>query len=163
MVPVFVVIAIVIISLCFWQWQLRYQRFHTTKQIELAAVNISQEITAHIETRTLALTRMAQRWEVRNGTPFAEWEADATNYVRDYAGYQALKWVDNQFCVQWAVPDSDDTLENRNLLLDEHRSVYEAARQSQDARLTPTVTLPQCPRFSNLCTVIFERIKRAIA
>ncbi|MEM7579446.1 MAG: PAS domain S-box protein [Cyanobacteria bacterium P01_A01_bin.80] len=144
MMPLFVVITIVIITLCFWQWLLMYQRFHTTKHIELAAVNISQYISAHIETRILALTRMAQRWEVRSGTPWKEWEADATNYVRDYAGYHALAWVDNQYCVRWAVPNSDNqALENLNLLLEEHRSVYQASQQSQNALLTPTVSLPQ--------------------
>jgi len=144
MLPIFVGIAIVIISLCFWQWLLMYQRFHTTKHIELAAVNISQEITAHIETRILALTRMAQRWEVRCGTPFDEWKADATNYVRDYAGYHALEWVDNEYFVRWAVPNSDSqTVENLNLLLEEHRSVYQASQQSQDARVSPTVNLPE--------------------
>lgn len=144
MVPVFVVVVIVIVTLCFWQWLLIYQRFHTTKHIELAAVNISQEITAHIETRILALTRMAQRWEVRSGTPFTEWKADAINYVRDYTGYHALKWVDSKYCVRWAVPNSDrQAVENLNLLLEKHRNIYETAKQSQDARLTPTVTLPQ--------------------
>ena len=144
MVPVLIVITIVIITLCFWPWMLIYQRFHTTKHIELAAVNISQEITAHIETRILALTRMAQRWEVRNGTPFEEWNADATNYVRDYAGYHALKWVDNRYCVRWAVPNSDDkAVEKLNLLLKEHRGVYQAAQKSQNVLLTPIVTLPQ--------------------
>ena len=124
MVPVFIVIAIVIITLCFWQWLLMYQRFNTTKHIELAAVNISKEITAHIETRILALSRMAQRWEVRSGTPFEEWKADATNYVRDYAGYHALEWVDNQYCVRWAVPNSEiKTVEILNSLLEKHRSV----------------------------------------
>ncbi|MGB6296521.1 MAG: PAS domain S-box protein, partial [Rivularia sp. (in: cyanobacteria)] len=143
MMPVLIGIAIVIISLCFWQWLLIYQRFHTTKHIELAAVNISKEITSHIETRILALTRMAQRWEVRNRTPFEEWKADAINYVRDYAGYHALEWVDNQYCVRWAVPNSDSkTMEMLNLLLEETRSVYQESRQCQDARLTSTVTLP---------------------
>ena len=124
MVPVFIVIAIVIITLCFWQWLLMYQRFNTTYHIDLAAVNISNEITAVIETRSLALSRIAQRLEVRSGTPFEEWKADATNYVRDYAGYHALEWVDNQFRVRLAVPISDKkTVEMLNSLLEKHRSV----------------------------------------
>ena len=144
MVAVFVGIAIIIITLCFWQGLLIYQGFHIRKYIELAAVNISQEITAHIETRILALTRMAQRWEVADGTSFKEWIADATNYVQDYSGYQALASVDNKYRIRWVVPSSDrQELENLNLLLKEYLNIPEAAIKHQEAKVTPTVILAQ--------------------
>ena len=144
MVAVFVGIAIIIIALCFWQGLSIYQGFHIRKYTELAAVNISQEIIAHIETRILALTRMAQRWEVAGGTSLKEWTADATNYVQDYSGYQALAWVDKKYCVSWVVPGlNSQEVGELNLLLEEHRSVSEAAKQHQDPQVTPAITLAQ--------------------
>ena len=141
---VFIVIVIIIITLCFWQGLSIYQGFHIKKYIELAAVNISQEITAHIETRILALTRMAQRWEVAGGTSPQQWRADATNYVQDYSGYQALAWVDSKYYVRWVIPNADNQeVENLNLLLKEHDSIPQAAKQHQDAKVTPTVTLAE--------------------
>ena len=157
---VFVSIAIIIISLCFWLGLSIYQGFHIRKYVELAAVNISQEITVNIENRILALTRMAQRWEVGGGTSYEEWTADATNYVHDYSGYKALGWANSKYEVCWLVPESEPKeFELINLLLEEHRSISETTKQHQNPELTPTVILERGVKGFLIYVPLFVREK----
>ncbi len=73
---------------------------------QLHAARITEQISGQINSRILALVRMADRWDKRGGTPKAEWEADANNYLNDFPGYQAIEWIDTAFRDRWSVPRS---------------------------------------------------------
>ncbi|NJL40050.1 MAG: hypothetical protein HC899_27305 [Leptolyngbyaceae cyanobacterium SM1_4_3] len=68
------------------------------------AAIIEAEISDRLNTRILALERMAKRWEVRGGTPQQEWEADAAIYLKDFSGWQAIEWIDATAHVRWVAP-----------------------------------------------------------
>ncbi len=78
-----------------------------TKQIEqiidTELITIENKIEEHIETRILALERMAQGWQIKGGISQAEWEKDASHHFNDYPGYQAIQWIDRNYYVRWIV------------------------------------------------------------
>ena len=55
----------------------------------LLADDVKRTAKKHI----LALQRMAQRWEIRGGTPIREWQADANRYVTDIPGLAVVEWI----------------------------------------------------------------------
>ncbi len=90
-----------------------HQLYHTLRAREVDyARNIVQEEARKIEQlvafqtrdKLLALQRMAGRWELAGGTPYAQWVGDAHNYTEQLEGLKALEWVDSTYHVRWAEP-----------------------------------------------------------
>ena len=68
------------------------------------AANIRQLIETETQNKLKALQRLAQRWDVANGTPEGQWRPDAANYVTQLGGLQALAWVDSTCHQRWSEP-----------------------------------------------------------
>jgi sensor domain CHASE-containing protein len=113
--------------------------------VEFAAASVKQEVTTQMGNRLQALVRMKQRWSSRGGTPKAEWDADAQNYLRDYPGFQAIEWIDSDFYVRWIVPlAGNESAQNLNLAFESRRrAALEASRQQRTVTVTRTITLVQ--------------------
>lgn len=120
-------------------------RVQILRKVESTATGASQEVTGQMRNRILALKRMAERWERQGGTPQAEWQVDATNYIRDFPGFQAIEWVDSTYYVRWIVPlAGNEAAQNLNLASEERRrSALEEARQRETVTITRTITLTQ--------------------
>lgn len=73
---------------------------------------VRNQIVARMESRVLAQVRMARRWEMRGQPPRGEWESDADQYMRHYAGLLDVARLDSLLEVQWArgAGGTDDTL-----------------------------------------------------
>jgi PAS domain S-box-containing protein len=143
--PVLIGICVVIVTLLFWRELVVFEQVQIARNVELAAINIGEDITAQIQTRILALERMAQRWQVRGGTSRDEWEDDASNYWQGYPGFQALQWIDSNNYVRWVIPlaGNQATL-NRSLIFESHRrTTLETAKKNKNTTMTKTVTLIQ--------------------
>ncbi|NJR72865.1 MAG: hypothetical protein HC773_02490 [Scytonema sp. CRU_2_7] len=145
LLPVLVGIGVLSVTLLLWRSLLLQEHAAIERKIELAAVHTTEVINQQLQTRVLALTRMAKRWQVRGGTPLAEWEADASNYLRDYPGLQAIEWVDSSFDVRWMAPIAgNEAAQNMNLATEEQLgTVLEAAVKQRNVTLTHTVNLVQ--------------------
>jgi len=156
--PVLTGISVFILTLLFWQELLSQEDVYIKRNAELAAASISHQITAHIETRTQALARMAKRWERRGGTPQTEWEADALNYYQDFSGFQAIEWVDESYYVRWIVPlAGNEVIKNLNLTFEERRrTALDKAKQTRKMTMTRTVTLPQGGKGFLACIALFS-------
>jgi PAS domain S-box-containing protein len=120
-------------------------RAQILRKVESTATDVSQEVMGQMQNRILALERMAERWERQGGSPQAEWQVDATNYIRDFPGFQAIEWVDSAYYVRWIVPlAGNQAAQNLNLASEERRrAALEEARQQQAVTVTRTVTLAQ--------------------
>ncbi len=134
-----------IITLLVWRSLQHQQYTEIQRQVELTTISTSELISQQVETRIQALSRMAERYSVRDGTPVAEWEADAKNYVEDYPGYQAIALVDSNFKVQGVVSlAGNEVIEKLNLgTLEQKRAVLEAARFRRSLTITHTISLAQ--------------------
>lgn len=145
LLPVLVGVGVSIVTLLLWRSLLLQEYAAIERKIELATVHTTEVINQQLQTRILALTRMAGRWQLRGETPFAEWEADASSYLRDYPGFQAIEWVDSSFYVRWIVPIAgNEAAQNMNLATEERRrTALEAAVKRRNVTITHTVNLVQ--------------------
>lgn len=143
--PILVGACVFILNLLLWQGLLYQEQRQIKRNVEIVTVGIGESITSEIKTRTNALRRMAERWELRGGTPRTQWEDDATNYLRDYKGYQALEWVDNSSKIRWIVPQKgNEGVENRALLFESNRQIaMNTAKQTGNPTMTRIVSLSQ--------------------
>jgi len=94
-------VGVVIISILLWQALVVHERAIIIRAIDAEVANVENEIKVRMESRILALDRMARRWQLRGGTPRAEWEADATAYIAQQPGLLAVEWVDSTLEVRW--------------------------------------------------------------
>jgi PAS domain S-box-containing protein len=68
------------------------------------ATRLAATLSAALLDRVQALERQARRWELRGGTPRAEWEADAAALLHDYPDIYGIDWVDRERRVRWVMP-----------------------------------------------------------
>lgn len=109
-----------------------------TRLIEAHATTTLQIINLDLQKRVRSLERLVKRWEVRNGTPRAEFETDAFAILTDDPGYQAIEWVDKSFHVQWIIPlKGNEQAQGLNLGFEKKRLI--ALQQARDKKL-PTMT-----------------------
>jgi two-component system sensor kinase FixL len=116
-------------------------------------------LKADIKRRLTALDRLAQRWTKANGTPRRDWEADATRYLADMPGFEAIAWADSALHIQWLVPvDSDRTaLQGLNLSkIEPELMAISEARASGGVKLSQPFKLAH----GNLSVMVFAAVTR---
>ncbi|AFZ59540.1 response regulator [Anabaena cylindrica FACHB-243] len=86
------------------------EEIHIKHLIQQQAISIKIELTNELNHRIMELQRMGKRWGKSGGNPYTAWEADAKNSMEDFAGYQAIAWVDKSYQIRWIVPK----LENKS-------------------------------------------------
>lgn len=128
--------------------------WHGVNQSELAqhrrelngvASSLGARVENELRGRVSTLGRMAERWVAAGGTPRAQWEVDATAYVRDMPGLISLQWLDPTGQVRWVVPLVGNerllgTTPNRDPI---RLRALQAARAQQRTMLSPPISLIQ--------------------
>ncbi|MFB2918754.1 response regulator [Aerosakkonema funiforme] len=134
-----------IATIFIWQSIIAQQNEQIEHLIQVESKFLQTEITQQVETRLKALERMKERWQMRGGTPRAEWESDAKFYINDFGGYQAIEWVDTSFRVRWIVPlAGNEAAQNLDLSVDMRRRVaLENALKNRKTTVTKIVNLVQ--------------------
>lgn len=141
--PIFMGAVVFAIALILWQALESEEHIQISRQTELAALNVKNQLSEQIQERIWALVSMANRWE-KLGKPTEElWVADATLYLKQFDGYQAIEWVDSSYHVRWIVPVVGNE-KAKNLYLtfeDRRRLAIEEARQRNRMTISPTIDL----------------------
>ena len=143
-IPLAVCLGGVVATLLLWQALAARERAHVAREIELTGALAESEITAQLQAQLQALVRIAQRWEMYRPTR-EEWEADVRNYIRDYANFQAIEWVDPSFQVRWVVPlRGNEAAQGLNLASEPgQRTALETARDQRATTATHITELAQ--------------------
>ncbi|WRH66838.1 MAG: hypothetical protein RSE13_25600 [Planktothrix sp. GU0601_MAG3] len=92
------------VTFLLWSSLIAQEKNQIQQLLNQEAQTVEVMISNQINSRILALGRMRDRWKIRGGVPKDEWEADTKNYFEDYAGFQAIEWVDSEFYVRWIYP-----------------------------------------------------------
>jgi len=123
-----------------WQTLIARQRAQFEKRIASEAVRAKNLMASEIQSRILALTRMARRWEIRGAPSREEWSPDAEQYIQHHPGFKAIEWADPSFHVRWIVPlEGNEASQNMNLaFIDRRQSELEAIRDKGQAVITPS-------------------------
>lgn len=103
--PLAVLIIGFALSLLLWQQASHQQIALIKKSVSIQADLTKTDISKSIQSNLLALKRMADRWQVKGGTPYAQWQRDAKNYVKDQPGLTTVEWVDDSYYIRWIEPE----------------------------------------------------------
>ncbi len=105
----------------------------------------STTIINDLQSRIVALQRMAHRWERDSGTSKYAFLDDAENYVTDLAGFQAIEWVNKDFIVEWVVPlKGNEAAQGLNLAAEKRRRVaLVEARDKKSVVISKPIDLVQ--------------------
>lgn len=95
---------VVAATLGLWRALIAQERAEMERTVAFNLESVRTEINAHMDSRILALVRMARRWEMRGQPPRAEWESDAKLYLSHSAGFLAIVRLDPGSSMNWQVP-----------------------------------------------------------
>jgi PAS domain S-box-containing protein len=121
---------------------LLWQGFESSAQSDLrvratlACDTLVVGIQSAIDREHRALQRVVERWEVRGGTPFGEWSADAGRYVEDIAALGAVVWIDEDHQVRWSAPAALEGVIS-GVIADESIDVIETRRSFERSGVQP--------------------------
>ncbi len=143
--PILVGVGISTATLFVWQALIDQERTQIEQMIQLESSNVNNLIETQLKSRINALQRMANRWEIRGGTPKREWEFDAQSYVSDDKSFQAIEWADPSFHIRWIVPlAGNEAAQNLNVAREPQRRIaMDAARNRHQVTATRSISLVQ--------------------
>jgi PAS domain S-box-containing protein len=116
------------------------ERANLRDKARVQALDLASHFDADLRNRIPALRRMAERWEMRGGTPKNEFLSDAEAYISDLPGFQALEWVDADYVVRWVAPLAGNERALNFKLASEHKRLI--ALEKAKSLETPTATAP---------------------
>jgi len=126
---------------------------HVDAAVDFTA-RINQSLIVHdIEHRLAALDRLARRTRTTGDEQRRSWEADATRYIRDMPGFEAIIWADSSMRSRWLVSIAEHE-SPASLDVTQWNS---SASALATAREGGSVTLSQPFELANggLCVVVF--------
>lgn len=128
-----------------WHLQLLREQEQIQSETQLAAEVVSGNLVGYLNAQVKALIRMADRWNLSGGTPKAEWEADARNYIKDSQSFQAIEWADRTPRIRWIVPmEGNEKVLDLYLFFEERRRIaLENARDKGLPTMSRTIDLVQ--------------------
>ncbi len=146
-----VVVCSATVTVIFWvalrQRELDYTNGTTQLTINNIAALYSGECEAHIE----SFARTAKRWSRIPGLARADWEGEASEFLRDFEGYSSVQWVDQNLRSRWHWPHAG----NEDIPFYDHAghplrlAAIEASRQSRTYAVAAPIESPlQAPTFA---------------
>jgi len=148
--PFLIGFAVFLATLWLWRALSVNEDQQIKRMVRTEALNLRNAITARVQSRVLALVRMARRWENRGQPSQHEWEAEAELTMGHFPGYQALVWIDPWFFIQWTTSlENEAAVQELNLAFAERRrAAMEAVRSRQEVTVTHSLEiLPDAQGF----------------
>ena len=144
-IPTSISILLLFLTAIFWYGLVKRENEQFMQTLQSQAVTISESVSADLRHRLPSIERIAERWEIRGGTPKNEFEADASAIIEDLPGIQALEWVDENYTVQWIIPlEGNEQAQGLNLAFEEkRRTALEEAKNSNTPTMTGAIDLVQ--------------------
>ncbi len=154
--PFVVLFAAIAVTIVLWFFFREYQNQRISVIVQQSSFILQNNIYNNFENHARSLERMAGRWARHGGTPQAEWNADAQQYIKDFHGFQAVEWVDQSGHIRWSIPAADNeksvnfdltSQSDSRLMLDEAHNTrqtsvsrnYDSAQGGKDFRVSAPI------------------------
>jgi signal transduction histidine kinase/CheY-like chemotaxis protein len=143
--PVVVFLVVGVATLALWHFQLVGEQDEIRRETRSAAEVVGGNLVEALGVQVQALIRMADRWHQAGGTPKADWEKDAQNYVEDLQSFQAIQWADRTPKIRWIVPmaGNEKALDLYLFFEARRRIALERARSEHIPTMSRTIDLVQ--------------------
>ena len=157
-VPGVVGLGVLVIILALWRVLMMHEHTLIERKVTIAKAELISQITQEIAASIQPLVRLARRWEIVGAPRQDEWETDATLYVRDYPGLQAIAWADATFTVRWVVPlAGNEAMPRQNLLAEtSQRLILEHIQSNYEVTATHTFDVAPGDKGFHVYVPIFQ-------
>lgn len=141
-----------------WSTFSALERKHLQEKVQIEAEDASDHVYAELRSRIPALQRMARRCAIRGGTPWNEFLSDATSFMVDLPGFQALNLAfepRRRAALEGALAEATRELESRvaertKSLTEAHARIMEQRLLQSDLELAGQVQVNLTPRIHPL-------------
>lgn len=96
-------------TVIFWNSLSVREETEIERTVSANAELVRNELLSRIESRRLALERMARRWEGSPQIYEQAWKNDARYYIQDFPGYHDISWTDSEQRAKSDFPSSRNT------------------------------------------------------
>ncbi len=143
--PYLILIGGVTTTMVLWQALHAEEQNQIERMTLLEMTSVKNEISARLESRILALLRLARHWEFEGRPGKEHWESDAGLYVSHYPGTQSVGWADPALRVRWVEPtQGNHAVVGIYMGFDERRrKAIQSARERHQPSLSPAIDLVQ--------------------
>lgn len=135
-----IAVAVLLSCLVGMLWWTIDQREHASLQSKLnaEAQDLATHVDADLRTRIPPLQRMARECERRGTWSEEDFGREASAYLADTAGIQALAWADRNGAVRWLFPRlGNEQMQHLNLALEANRlAAMQTARKTRSLAMT---------------------------
>ncbi|MBD2343501.1 PAS domain S-box protein [Anabaena subtropica] len=156
LLPLLVGIVILFVVVMLWLRLVAEEQMSIQQLIQQQAIATKTELVTQLNTRILALERMAEHWEIHGGISQRQWELEAQAYLEDYGGYQAIELLDPSLRVLRTVSLAKNFAQSPT---SQQRTALVKSRQSHQTTLTRTINLIQGDRVFLACVPLWMRDK----
>ena len=123
----------------FLYYEIRQSQKDTIKRlVKEKSSAVAQLINQRLEERFVALDRMASRHGSNSEEMRASWKKDAQNYYKDFSGFQALEWANQQTKIEWIYPIKGNETAIGEVLNSEGKRDYAIKKAIQNGQGTIT-------------------------
>jgi len=139
----FIVIAALVLLL--WHGLEDREQQNLKARIEAEADYLGSHVEADLRSRLPALQRLARSWEIHGGLSEDEFSEEATTFILDAPGFQALEWADASGIVRWVAPlEGNEKAKGLDLSFEKsRREAFQAARSGKEPTLSQPLELVQ--------------------
>jgi signal transduction histidine kinase/DNA-binding response OmpR family regulator len=134
-------------SLIFWHSVRAEQSNAITTSVQVVAEDLRFDTQTQLGFPQRAIGRIAKRWTVRGGTPYAELSKDVANFLADEPNFVAVSRVDASQRIAWIYPEEQGAdLIGRDMAADSRwdaRPALERARDTGKTVMSPVIRLAQ--------------------
>jgi len=106
---------------------------------------IRARVSQHMNATVIAIQRMADRWEMQDGTDYDLWRQDAANYIADFTALKAMSATDTDLRIKWIEPlEENESALGLYIAFEKSREeALQKAIKLNKATITPPVDLVQ--------------------
>ena len=106
--PSYIVATVGILISLLWCYFLMLQSDIQLKRIiRLQTEHVTKDIRNQLEIRISALKHVAKRLERVKIKDYTQWQENVVAYINDYAGFEAIAWINPDLHIKWLAPQED--------------------------------------------------------
>lgn len=106
-----VAVAGILISLLWCYFLILQSDSQLKRIIRLQTEHVTKDIRNQLEIRISALKHVAKRLERLKIKDYTQWQENVVAYINDYAGFEAIAWLDPDLHIRWLAPQGDTAVQ----------------------------------------------------
>lgn len=139
-IPTLLFFGISFISCSLW-FALKYQERLYIKDLSRIEIQyLKSSIETNLNYYMKSLARLADRWNIKEGTSYAIWQKDSDHYIKDHLGVKRVRWLDADLVNRWIQPPDESLVGTPIKLTSENTKALQQSEKKKTTVITTKIT-----------------------